>query len=223
MPLPPSRRRYRRLAAPEEAQLVSLWEGGALSAEDLACRFGMSRRGIQAALTRLGAVKGRSADEAVIAATQRTLAALPPLPSDPAERIHNAREAAYRDAVRLQQLAMAAAEEAAQELGGVASIRVLAKVADVIAKARVVVWSSLNLDGKMPVNEGDLPELPVRDLTDEEVAAIRDQQSLDDEELGRTPPPPEPHEENEIVEEGGPLIGVGQAPMERVGGDDGPL
>lgn len=200
-PEPRPRRRYRRLTGPEEIELRSLWEGGSFTMDDLAGRLGMSRRGVQAALDRLGARKGATAPAASLLRPVRAKPCTPP--ADPEERARDAKAAVYANAVRLEALAMQAAEDAS-ELGGIAALRAIDLAASVLARTRVARWASLGLDGKTPAEASELPELPVRQLTDEETEAIRAAQAAEDEAFGVTYDQDEAAQDDaDIVEEGG--------------------
>ena len=178
------RRRYRRLLPAQEAELRALWEAGGTTAEDLALRFSMSRRGVQAALARLGAKKGAAAGAVAAAVHKRVLAEAVPAHADLATRIRETKDTAYQNAARLEALAMQAAEDAMAEVGGVGALRALDLAASVLARVRNVKWAALGLDGRTPP-EGDAPELVVRELTTEEVAAMRQDQEREDAMLGR--------------------------------------
>lgn len=197
---PRPRRRYRRLTGPEEAELRSLWESGSFTMDDLAGRLGMSRRGVQAALDRLGARKGATAPAASLLRPVKAKPCIPP--ADPEERARDAKAAVYANAVRLEALAMQAAEDASQ-LGGIAALRAIDLAASVLARTRVVRWASLGLDGRTPAEASELPELPIRQLSDEETEAIRAAQAAEDEAMGLS------HDQDEaapdaddVVEEG---------------------
>lgn len=127
-PEPSTTRRYRRLLPAQEAELRALWEAGASTAEDLAVRFGMSRRGIQAALSRLGARKGAAAAALSKAVHARILSDAMPEHPDLASQIRWMRDETYKNATRIEVLAMAAAEEAAA--GEIASATAILRALD---------------------------------------------------------------------------------------------
>lgn len=179
MPEPTDKRRYRRLLPAQEAELRALWEAGATTAEELAAKFGMSRRGVQAALARLGARKGAAAGAVAKAVRNRVLAEAVPSHPDLAVRIRETKDSAYQNAARLEALAMQAAEDAAGELTGAAALRALDLAASVLARARNVKWAALGLDGR-GAPDGDPPVLMVRQMTEAEVAEIRAQQEAED-------------------------------------------
>jgi hypothetical protein len=65
-------------------------------------------------------------------------------------------------------------------MGAVAALRALDLAATALDRTRRSRWAALGLDKGVPAS-GELPELPIRDLTDEEVEAIRAQQLAEDE------------------------------------------
>ena len=200
------RRRYRRLLPAQEAELRALWEAGATTADDLAARFGMSRRGVQAALSRLGARKGAAAGAVAAAVHKRVLAEAVPAHPDLATRIRETKDSAYQNAARLESLAMQAAEAAMGEVGGVGALRALDLAASVLARVRTVKWAALGLDGRAAA-DGEPPELVVRQMTPEEVAAIRRDQDRYDAALSRGDDPETQHADDttadDVVDEGG--------------------
>jgi hypothetical protein len=179
------RRRYRRLLPAQEAELAALWEAGATTADDLAARFGMSRRGVQAALARLGAKKGAAAAAITKAISARILAETVPAHPDLAVRTREAREAAYQNAAELESMAMQAAREAAagELVAAAALLRALDLAASVLARTRTVRWAALGLDGR-GLPDGDVPTLVVKQMTAAEVAEMRRAQREEDAALG---------------------------------------
>lgn len=175
------RHTYTRLKPTDEAELVSLWTAGGTTAEELGTRFGLSRRGIQQALIRLGAPKKGSG----LAPITRAATARPPVPaempiiSSSADRQRDAIDAAYANAVQLELLTMHAVTEATA-LGGIAALRALDIAASALARLTTMKRAAAGLGATNPIMTGELPELTVRELTTQEVNAIRDQQLADD-------------------------------------------
>lgn len=180
-------RRYRRLLPAQEAEMRALWEAGATTADELAARFGMSRRGVQAALSRLGAKKGAAASVVVTAVHRRVLAEALPMHADLTTRIRQTKDTAFQNAARLEALAMQAAEEAMAEIGGIGALRALDLAASVLGRVRNVKWAALGLDGRSPPETGDLPELVIREMTADEIGTIRRRQDAEDQALALGP------------------------------------
>jgi len=192
-------RRYTRLTPDQHAEMARLWETGLYTAAELAHRFGCSRRGVQAALERLGAVKGAAPLPSAPPAPSAGFCAAPGPVLDGAddaparqvqeERIRAAREAAWQHAAELEAMTMHAARTLAAQPPGATTLRALDLAASVMGRVRALRWASLGLDGKLPVDADDLPELPIREMTREEIAAIRARQAAEDAELAGEPPP----------------------------------
>jgi len=182
-----NKRSYRKLTSDDEAELVSMWGTGASTIADLALHFGMSPRGIQAALSRLDAKKGRAGMTAVrrLVAVASADTARPPAPaeipiiSSSADRQRSAIDMAYANAVQLELMTMHAVTEATA-LGGIAALRALDIAASALARLTTMKRAAAGLGATNPVSSGELPELVLRELTTSEVAAIRDQQLADD-------------------------------------------
>ncbi len=178
-----ARRPYRKLLPAQEVELVQLWEAGGHTAEDLAILFGLSRRGIQAAVSRLGAKRRRrpagAAPGAVAEIRARVCAAPLPVAADQADRTVALLDAAFANASHLEALTMATVDDAAAA-GGIAALRALDIAASALARITTIKRQAAGLGASNPITIGDLPELTVRELTAEEIAAIRDQQVAED-------------------------------------------
>lgn len=173
------RRTYNKLKPTDEAELVSLWAAGGMTAEELGAKYGLSRRGIQQALVRLGSPKKGSSTVTTVTATWPLALAEMPTISAPADRQRDAIDAAYRNAVRLESLTMQAVAEATS-LGGIAALRALDLAASAMARLTSMKRAAAGLGAINPPDPATLPELTIRELTEHEVAVIRDQQLADD-------------------------------------------
>jgi hypothetical protein len=170
-----------RHATPERAaEIIALWETGSVTHADLATRFVLSKRGVQELLKRSGAVKGAKAKAVASAATARILATALPSPSDLASRIREVKARAYENATAIEHAIMAAIA-GANIAEAAPALRALDLAASALERARRAQWAALSVEAQ--INEGDaLPELPIRMMTPEEVAAIRDRQAEEEKE-----------------------------------------
>lgn len=176
------RRRYARLSAEEWAEARAAWMTGGVTAEELAQRYGCSLRAVQLHMAKHKAQKGSAIAARAAAVEARVLAEALPDEDDLATRIRQTREGTYRDAMTIQQLVMQnvlLAQNPTTALSAVAALRALDLAATALGRTQRVRWLALGLD-KAPPEPTELPELPIRVLTDEEVAAIRAQQEQDD-------------------------------------------
>ncbi|MGG5889448.1 hypothetical protein ACLF3G_20115 [Falsiroseomonas sp. HC035] len=193
----PAARRYAKLKPTEDADLVALWSAGGMTADDLAARFGMSRRGIQQALIRLGSPKKGGARPA-----PRVLA-VPPIPAPPAkpaDRQRGAIDSAYVNAVHLEALTMLAVNDAVAG-GGIPALRALDLAASALARLTTIKRAAAGLGAINPITEADLPELPIREITPAEIAAMRAQQLADDAE-GLAHMHDDDDEDDDLISEG---------------------
>ncbi len=169
-------RPYGKLIPANEAELVALWMGGGMTADDLAAKFGMTRRGIQQALIRLGSPRKGSAP-AITSCSPPPPMPVPPV--NPAERQRGAIDSAYTNAVPLEALTMRAVNEAVAG-GGIPALRALDLAASALARLTTIKRAAAGLGAINPVTAEDLPELPIRELSSGEIAAMRAQQLAED-------------------------------------------
>ncbi|MBR0652748.1 hypothetical protein GXW78_24035 [Roseomonas terrae] len=162
--------------------MKALWESGTVTAEDLAAKYSMSRRGVQAALLRLGAKRGAASAAIATAVSARILSDVMPEHPDTAARVRWTRDETYKNATRIEALAMAAAEQAASgEIASAAAVlRALDSAAAIISRTRTARFVALGLDLRGSVHDGDPPELVVKEMTPAEVADVRRQQEEED-------------------------------------------
>lgn len=198
------KRSYKRLS-PEEWRTVSqLYGTGSVTLPELSAQFGVSVRSLQNHLAESGTLKGSAAHEATKAATAHALATASPPPAMLTERIRAAKEATYSNALTLQTMLMAQLlplQEGTIALPPGAAVRVIEQAANALDRVRRVQWAALGIDKEDPTAIEDLPELPIRELTPEEVEEIRAQQQADDRQLGISPEEAEELEDNEVIEE----------------------
>lgn len=182
----PRRRRYTRLTPEQWAEARAAWVTGGVTAKELAQRYGCSLRAVQLHMAQHQAEKGSAMAARAAAVEARILADALPSEDDMAARIRQAREGTYADATAIQQLVMRnvqLAQDPTTALGAVAALRALDLAAAALGRTQRVRWLALGLDKAPPVT-GELPELVIREISAEEVAAIRDQQRKEDEERG---------------------------------------
>ena len=176
------KRRYKRLTPTEWAEAEALWKTGGPTLEELAARFAVTVRALQAHFAKHGIRKGAAAAALASAVEERVLAAALPAEDELSRRIRATKESAYRNAVKIEQLVLGqveAAQNPGTAMGAVAALRALDLAATALDRTRRSRWAALGLDKGVPAS-GELPELPIRDLTEGEVEAIRAQQLAED-------------------------------------------
>lgn len=196
------RRRYVRLSSEQWAEARAAWVTGGVTAEELARRYGCSLRAIQLHMLQHKAEKGSALAKHAAAVEARVLAEALPSNDDLATRIRETREATYANATAIQQLVMnnvQLAQDPTTALGAVAALRALDLAAAALGRTQRVRWLALGLDKALPASD-ELPELLIREMSAEEVIAIRDQQHRDDAELNTGQSLAEDDDDNRIEE-----------------------
>lgn len=123
------------------------------------------------------------------------------------ERIKATKDKDYRYIEFLQQLVMTTVGDAKRAHAPMASIadnvKALKLAIDAVGNGTKVKWVILGLDRENENADLELPELPVREMTNDEVAVMRDKQILDDEAIGDTGMGALDDEDDDIVDETG--------------------
>jgi predicted DNA-binding protein YlxM (UPF0122 family) len=126
------------------------------------------------------------------------------------EKIRTTRERDYKHIDLLQQLSMNHIAEAKRDKRPYASIaddiKTLKTAIDAIGNGTKIKWMILGLDKATESPDMELPELPIREMTQDEVLALRDRQILEDENISSVEvfDDDESDEDAEgVVEEGG--------------------
>lgn len=100
------------------------------------------------------------------------------------QKIKETKEQDYKYTSALQQMVMTTIVEARKGLKTPAAvfddIKALKTAIDAITKGTDNKWRILGLDAENANADEELPELPIREMTDAEVQAIRDKQEMDD-------------------------------------------
>jgi len=172
----PIRSNFRKLSANEWLEIVSLAEKGE-SIPKIAKLFDIHVSVIYRTLKRKGVRLGSnlkaSEEEAAKAARELII-----------QRIKDTKEQDYRFTVALQEMVMRTivdARKAGAAVGSVADdVKTLKLAIDAIGNGTKNKWTILGLDKDNADADKELPELPIREMTDLEVQAIRDRQEMED-------------------------------------------
>ena len=200
-------RRYKRLPPSTWAEIRALWETGETTLAELAERYGVRTRTLQAHFNRYGTRKAAKAKELAASVRAEIFASLE---IDKENRVRLGKESqvcAFQNAVTIERLVMAQLEEAKKTpenaFKAATAIKTLSLAAQALERLHGIKHAALGLD-QLPEDDNDLPVLTFRDLTTDEIKAIRSTQGDDELELG----PSEAEEEAEIVDEvsGGRLV-----------------
>jgi hypothetical protein len=174
-----SKRRYKRMSPTEWAQARAFWETGEITLEELAVRFDVTQRALQAHFRKHSTIKGSKAKELATAVQEAVFADIFEDPVALRAKGRDARSAAFENAGRIERLVMAQVDESlkdpANAYRAASAIRALSLAAQAIERTHKIRWAALGLDQAQDSEE--LPELIIRDLTEEELSEIRREQS----------------------------------------------
>jgi len=182
--MPAAKRRYHRLSPTAWVEIRSLWEVGDVTLLELADRYAVSERTLQAHFAKHDTVKGAKAAE-LAAEIRLEVFKNELLDKDTlAARARDVRETAYRNATALEELVMTQVEIArkdpSQAIRVGTAIKGLAIAASALERLHNLKHTALGLDRH--VDEKALPKLIIDCFTDGEIADMRAQQG-DDEDL----------------------------------------
>lgn len=195
-----------RLTPAQWAEAVALWELGQVTLRDLSAKFGISEPSLSAGLKKRGAVKGSRAHEIGKAAADAAAKAAITEAEDQAEkrkrRIVETKERHYEYADSLAKLIMKEIVDtvrAGKPVGvSLKSIQALRLAAAGLKDIRAERYAILDVDAE--IDQDQLPELTIRELTQDEVEKMR---SADDADiLSLLPPEIIPEPETVVEDEG---------------------
>jgi hypothetical protein len=169
----------RYLTEVEWAQVVELWEMGEVTLDDLAKQFKVTPGAISKGLKKRGATKGAkaAARAAAIAAAAAagTAAAVKTFAEERKLRIEQTKTDHYNWSTTISKLAMKELLEC-QKKGAAfatvdANLRALRRAMAILSEARIERYELL--DAKGEVDEKELPQLLIENLTEEEIEKLR--------------------------------------------------
>jgi hypothetical protein len=174
-----------RLTEAQWVEVVDLWERGEVRLDDLSARFGISAPALSKGLKRRGAVKGKRAGETAKAVSEALKDAAVEEALSGAElrakRIAETRDQSYTWVEGIQKMTMQVLVEAKRDhkpFSVVAGdLKALRTAMNTIAMGRQERWAILDMENE--VDDQTLPELVIRDLTENEIEALRQQDDED--------------------------------------------
>jgi arsenate reductase-like glutaredoxin family protein len=150
---------------------------------ELSDRYGVSTRTLQAHFEKHGTVKGSKAREIAAAVKEEVFGEMLDDPDLKLKRAKETREAAYRNAVVVENLVMAqlhdAQKDPATAYKAAAAIKTLSLAAATLERTHTLKWSALGLDRDSALSD-ELPVLILQDLTKKEIEQMRASQTEDD-------------------------------------------
>lgn len=171
-----AKRKYVRTSEPTWAEIEALWETGDVTLAELEVKFQVSRRTLQSRFAKRGVAKGSKA--AALAAAVKKAVFDKTLPDEhlTKSRAKDTREAAYRNAVVIEDLIMgqltAAQKDPTQALRAASAIKALSLAAAGLERLHALKWRALGMDSNT-VDPEELPKLIFVDLTEADVAEFR--------------------------------------------------
>lgn len=203
-----TKRKYVRVDPSTWSEIEALWEAGDVTLQDLEGRFGVSRRALQCHFSKHSVTKGAKAAEMAAVVKDRVLTEALPNADETVARAKATREAAYQNAVVVEELIMAqlaaAQKDPSHALKAASALKALSLAAAALERTHQLKWKALGLD-KDSIQADDLPVLVFEDLTAQEIQAIQEHDQ-DEDSQWELPTPPradlrEGHadEEDEVV------------------------
>jgi len=174
------------LTPAEWAEVVTLWELGKVTLSDLSDKFKISPAGLSKGLKKRGAVKGSRAREVSEAVAKTVLKETAEEALTAAEerqaKINETRKSHYDYAKMLSQQIVGRLAKAQQEkrpfeteIGNIKTLRLAAQGLATLRQERFAI-----LDADKALDQDELPELVIRDLTDDEITKLRNVDTADD-------------------------------------------
>src|SRR4051812_18111991 len=102
-----SKRKYVRVDPSTWSEIEALWEGGDVTLDELETRYGVSRRALQSRFAKGGVIKGARAAQIAAVVKENVFGQMLPDVDETTSRAKATREAAYRNAVVVEELIMA--------------------------------------------------------------------------------------------------------------------
>jgi hypothetical protein len=175
-PEPGKSRRYKRLSPTEAAEAMARWRTGAETLEEIAGAYGVSTRALQYKFRQAGAAKGEAIVEDARRIERETIEEAFGDQPDRLQRGKRARQSSLDLAERIERAASSILTEieatpstAGSYAGG---LRALSLAAQLVERTFAIKSSALGLlPGDLDPEE--LPQIIIRDLTEEELEAIR--------------------------------------------------
>ena len=169
------KRKYVRLPLSAWAELRAYWESGDHSLNELSDRYGVSRRAIQGHLSKQGCIKGAKAAEMAAVVQKEVFKSELGDKDALVARAKETREAAYANAVTIQNLMMAqlqfAQKDPTQAFKATTAVKMLSLAAATLERVQAVKLRALGLDQENALPT-EFPELIIRDLNPPELEAL---------------------------------------------------
>lgn len=179
-----AKRRYVKLSEDQWAEAEAAWTSGSASLPELAHRFGATERALQAHFAKRGLEKGQAAKALAATVVARVKKEQEAQADTTTERALTIRETTYSYATKIERMIVerldAAAADPDQVYAAAAFVKMLANSAAALERLHTLKRNALGITDE-DMNADEVPELVIKNLSDVEVASIRQRQSDEDE------------------------------------------
>lgn len=173
----PEKRKYRRLSESAWAEVRALWEVGDTSLEELSARFDISKRALQLHFARHDVKKGAKARELAAAVEKEVFGAEFTDKETLVERAKDIKECTYANVQVIENLIMAqldlAQKDSSQAYKAASAMKMLSLAASALERTHHLKRTALGLDKDDPTVSEEMPVLIFRDLSKEDLEAIK--------------------------------------------------
>lgn len=172
----------KRIVLPRKkwAEIAAIWELGDATLQELSDKYGITRQGISRKMKELGIVRGSKSSQQLARVHEEVVKATGQDAKVIAQRMVDTKEDHYNHSNMLGKLAMNELALAKSEGRALATaepnLKAIQRAMQVVKMVREEKWVVLGLD-QIEHEDEDLPELVIREMTQEEVRAIRDAQN----------------------------------------------
>jgi hypothetical protein len=178
------KRRYVRLSPSTWTEICGLWEVGDVTLPELAERYSVNTRTLQAQFAKRKIIKGSKAAELAAVVMKEVLKGELGDQDKITHRAVETREAGYVNATIVEGLVMAqlalAQKDPTQAYKAITAMRMLSLAAGTLERLRALKWCALGLDKENALRDV-MPELIIRDLSKEELKALAERDESDEE------------------------------------------
>lgn len=179
----PMKRRYVRLADDQWAEAEAAWASGSATLPELAHRFGVTERGLQARFAKRGIEKGEAAKALAAQVVARVKEEQAADVETLVERAATIRETTYAHAAKVERMIVdrldAAAADPSQTFAAAAAIKMLTNAASALERLHSLKRSALGISDD-DVSDDEMPVLLIRDMTRGEIEDMRRKQDEED-------------------------------------------
>ena len=187
---PNPRRRYTHLNDAQKAEAITLWQTGAATLSDLSVRFKKSEETFSRLFKKLGVKKGEKAEEHSKEVAKEVEKSIVDDAGELAKRIREVKEDYFMMTRALRRLIwneLVKVNKDKKEVEVVFSnLKALEKAAQALRITREEAYVVLGIANGEETDPDDVPELHVKELTDEDIAKIQESAMLggdDDDDL----------------------------------------